>query len=163
MTRNQESIKFKPSITSIYQCLILLCFSWGALAFPFTIDVQLNSIIFYLALIPCSIAAIMGLSKILVKKLFIKNGILYFKNGIFTYKLNIEKSRIYYEKVFVWGGNFKDYYGLVLHVNIDNLTRISLNNKFVLTYEMNEIKLAYYKKEFQSKLGIEINSVGNLW
>lgn len=41
--------------------------------------------------------------------------------------------------------------------------RISFNNKFVLTYEMNEIKLAYYKKEFQSKLGIEINSVGNLW
>lgn len=66
---------------------------------------------------------------------------------------------LYYEKVSVLGGRFKDYYGLVLYRDIDKIFGMSFNNRFVLAYEMDEVKLEIYQKKFKDLLDIEIKVV----
>lgn len=131
-------IRFPLSITGITQCIILLCLSLAPLTIPKIFDVGINSVIYFLALMLCIMIAWFGVSRVFVKKLVKEETEFFLKYGPLKYKLNTGKMRVCYEKVFIWGGTTNDYYGLVLYRDINKLIGFSFNNRFVLTYEMNE-------------------------
>lgn len=159
MRENEVSVKFYVTITSVYESIIWLLISFAL----FYWSMGLGYLILLMTSLICILLINLATSKLLNKKIFKRNNSLVFKNGLFKYKLDPGKMRVCYEKVSVWGGNFKDYYGLVLYRDIDKIVGLSFNNKFVLAYEIDEVKLAFYKKEFEAKLGIEINTVDSIW
>lgn len=158
MENSENTIKFHLTITSIYQAIIWMLFLF-VIAYA---SKWLSNLYFVVALPSCLLLLRLAISKLSPKKITMRDGQLIFKDGPFKYKLNPDKMRICYEKVSVWGGNFRDYYGLVLYRDANKIIGFHFNNEFVLIYEMDEIKLAYYKKVFQSKFEIEIHSVDNL-
>lgn len=116
-----------------------------------------------LAALPSCLTAYWGIAKVFTKRIVSDNNGLVFYNGPFKYNINTEKMQVYYEKVWVLGGNYKDYFGLVLYRNKDKIIAFSVNNRFVLTYEMDEVKLGYYQQELMNKIGIEIQVVKPLF
>lgn len=120
---------------------------------------KLDGIVVFFSIMACSIIFYYGLSNILKKSILVKGEKVIFSNGPFKYNLDVNKMALYYEKVSVLGGRFKDYYGLVLYRDIDKIFGMSFNNRFVLAYEMDEVKLEIYQKKFKDLLDIEIKVV----
>lgn len=100
-----------------------------------------------------------GVSSLFRRRIEGNEDVLIFHYGPFTYNLHIDKVSIYREEIFVFGGNFKKRYGLVLYRNRKKAIGFSLNNRFILAYEIDEAKLDFYKKELKSKFNIYINII----
>lgn len=163
MRKNNSDIKFGLTYTAVVQCISMVLMSAVPFSLIYVTKVSLNPITLILAAIPSCMVVYWGIAKIFTKRIVSNNNRLLFYNGPFKYNIDIEKMQIYYEKVWVLGGNYKDYFGLVLYRDKDKIVGFSMNNSFVLTYEMDEIKLEYYQQEFMSKMGIDIKAVKPLF
>lgn len=163
MRKNNSDIKFRPTYTAVVQCVSMVLLSAVPFTLVFVTKVNLNTVILILAAIPSCLIAYWGIAKIFTKRIVSDNNGFVFYNGPFRYNIDIEKMQVYYEKVWVLGGNYKDYFGLVLYRDKDKIVGFSMSNRFVLTYEMDEVKLEYYQQEFMSKIGIDIRVVKPLF
>lgn len=159
MNELNNSVYFKQTYTAFVQCI-----SYGVISFlPFVlflaVDTHVSLKAFILLSIPSAIILYLGIKNILPKRLEKHGDCLRFYLGPFKYDLRLEEMVIYYEKVSVFGPGYTDYYGLVLYRNRDKIIGMSINNKFVLAYEVDDVKLDIYKRELEKKLEININIV----
>lgn len=163
MRKNSSGIKFRPTYTAVVQCVSMVLLS----AVPFTLmlvtKVNLNAVTLIFTAIPSCLIAYLGIAKIFTKRIISDDNSLVFYNGPFKYNIDLEKMQVYYEKVWVLGGNYKDYFGLVLYRDKGKIVGFSMNNRFVLTYEMDEVKLEYYQQEFMSKMRVDIKVIKPLF
>lgn len=158
-----QTVQFKPTSAALSQCVGIIIIS----GLPFALYLATDAIMGLKTLIFLSIITSLiiytGLEAIFSKKLVLKDGNLIFHNGPFDYKLNPEKMTIYYEKISIFERRYKERFGLVLYRNKDKIMGFTLNNKFILDYEMSDTKLDIYQKEFADKLGIKINIVDSFF
>lgn len=150
---------FKPTYTSRYQSFLIFLFSSIPFAFVQILGAELSVVFIILASLSCFVIFYQGLLIAFSKRIYQKDEKIIFKKGPFIYELDVNKMGVYYEKVFILGGSSKDYYGLVLYRDMDKIFGISFNNRFVLAYEMDEVKLEIYQKKFKDLLDIEIKVV----
>lgn len=153
-------IKFTPNLTSISECIIILCSSLGSMGFCYFY--KLDWFICLLAIVPCFMATCYGVLKILPRKIIKNENGFFLKYGPYKCRLVEGKFKVCYEKVFVLSAAITPEYGLVLYRDFNKLISLSLNNKIVLKYDMNEIKIGLYKKEFE-KIGVEIYNASDLF
>lgn len=156
---NITGIIIRPSFTSFAQCIFIIVFSVFPFALVYTPGGQPGWLSILVLCIPSGIIVYYGIEKLFVKRIQIVNDKIFFWNGPFKYQLDRQKMTVYYEKVSVWGGNYKDYFGLVLYRDINKIIGFSMNNKFVLAYEIDEVKFEYYQQQFSDKFDIDIKVI----
>lgn len=152
-------IKIRPSYTAMVQCVFFLVLSTLPFALVYTTGGNPGFISIMFLCVPSSLIFYAGIKKVFIKKITAAGGSIIFHNGPFRYKLNRENLKVHCEKVFVLGGNYKDYFGLVLYRDKDKIASFSMNNRFVIAYEIDDVKLEYYQKEFRDKIAIDITII----
>ena len=147
-------IKFPVTITGIAECLTRLMFSF--IPVGLILPINIHSFGHLLAISITVVIAYSGLEKIFPKRFVIKDGGITFYNGIFRYYLAYNEMIVYYEKVFQRSGNSHHNFALVFYREKSKIGRFTFTNRFVLTYELNDLRLEELQKEFKDKMGIEI-------
>ena len=162
-TTQENTVQFKPTLTAVSQCIVFIMLSTIPLGLFITTgtEIGINTLIF-LAIIS-SLITYIGIEALFPKRLVLNDKQLTFYFGPFKYKLNPDKMTVYYEKILIIERSSKDRFGLILYRDKNKIMGISINNKFILDYEMNNTKLDIYRKEFANKLGIEINVVDSFF
>lgn len=158
MNRNSV-VKIKPSYTAMVQCISFVISSIFPFALIYTTGVNIGFLSIAFLCIPSLIIFYWGIEKLFIKKIAVVDDRVLFHNGPFRYQLDRKKLAVYCEKVFVLGGNYKDYFGLVLYRDTNKIVGFSMNNKFVIAYEIDDVRLEYYKQDFKNKLGIDIKVI----
>jgi len=157
---NKSSVvKIKPSYTAIVQFVFFGMLSAFPFALVYTTGSNLGLVSMIFVYVLSSLIFYSGIKKIFIKKIEVFDDKILFHSGPFRYQLDREKLTIHCEKVFVLGGNYKDYFGLVLYRDKNKIVSLSMNNRFVIAYEIDDVKLEYYQQEFRDKIGIDIKVI----